>query len=300
MKAIYTFLLLSLVPGVIFAAQPTGRYALAIEKMKELNKQHPDISQLINLGKNDEGVDIIGMRVSTTPRVIDNRKIGQLVVATHHGNEGKSTTLALYFLARLLRRFESGQLYTHNLGAMEWTIIPVLNVSGFNANSRHEHGVDPNRDYPGPCTSSPGGRLASVRSLMNLLKVRTFAGAVTIHGYIGTLTFPWGVSTDNTHTHDHNFYASVVGKAAQLNGYRSGTSTDLIYSATGTFEDYVYWKHGSWSLLVELATGNSGDIEATAKSVEYFFNGIDSSPSTKNQLTGSCTRQHRRPDLGIE
>ena len=130
-------------PGVIFAAQPTGRYALAIEKMKELNKQHPDISQLINLGKNDEGVDIIGMRVSTTPRVIDNRKIGQLVVATHHGNEGKSTTLALYFLARLLRRFESGQLYTHNLGAMEWTIIPVLNVSGFNANSRHEHGVDP-------------------------------------------------------------------------------------------------------------------------------------------------------------
>ncbi len=274
----------------VFGAPPTGRYKTALDALQKLQQQHPNTSALINIGTNDEGTDIIGLRVSVTPNQVDPRKIGHLLVATHHGNELKATDFALAFTQDLLRRYDSRALYSSRLADIEWTIIPVLNVSGYNVATRHENGHDSNRDYPGPCLSGPGGQVKSIQLMMNFLKSRTFAASVTVHGYIGTLTFPWGVNTTNTHSHDHNAYDRIFAQAASFNSYRYGTSTDLIYSAEGTFEDYVYWKHGIWSLLLELRDGSVSDIKASVPAVQTFFDQVDSSASTKNQMTGTCNK----------
>lgn len=283
----------------LFAAPPTGKYETAVEQMRVLQSQFPSYSSLFSIGENDEGTEIIAMRVSLTPNMMDPDKIGQLIVATHHGNEGHSTTYALRFLERLLEKYSGPELFEGRLTETEWTIIPVLNISGYNANRRQEYGIDPNRDYPGPCISNPGGRLKSSRTVMKFLTTRIFTGTITVHGYIGTLTYPWGISLNNTHTLDHNQYVKITSKAAEYNGYRYGTSTDIVYPANGTYEDYVYWKYGIWSLLVELRTGSSSDIEDTVDATEVFFDELDSSPSTSNQMTGQCVRPWK-PDLHIE
>ena len=76
-------------------------------------------------------------------------------------------------------------------------------------------------------------------------------------------------------------------------------SIDAIYPANGTFEDYVYWKHGSWSNLLELRNGSAKDVAATVPAVAKFFELIDSTPSSKNQFQANCTRV-QGPDLRRE
>jgi len=290
MRSIRLFVVTFGLAAMAFAAAPTGKYKTALDALQQLQKAYPDKSALINLGANDEGVDIIGIRISATPTQMDPRKIGHLVVSTHHGNEQRATDFTLALTQDLLKRYSSRDFYSSKLPDIEWTIIPVLNVSGYNANTRYEHGYDSNRDYPGPCIGGAGGKVRSIALMMNLLKTRTFAASATIHGYVGTMTFPWGVNTTNTHSNDHNAYDKLFASAASYNGYRYGTSTDLIYSAEGTFEDYVYWKHGIWSLLLEMRDGGASDIKSSVPAVEAFFDQVDSSPSTKNQMTGSCQK----------
>lgn len=276
----------------LLSAQASN-YQNIVDKLQAIEVSHSTVAKTFSIGRNDDGNDIAAIRVSVSPLEANPAKVAHLIVATHHGNETKAPYLALQFLENLVSRFESDEILRGNLGDTEWTIVPVLNISGFNTNSRYEHGLDPNRDYPGPCNPASGGRLGSIRTLMNHMASRIYAGTITIHGYIGTLTYPWGVDVDNTHTLDHNLFESATAKAAQINHYRYGTSTDIVYPALGTYEDYAYWKHGLWSLLVELESGSNSDLRYTANALAVYFDAIDSSPSVNNQLTGNCIRSGR-------
>ena len=297
MRLIFTLILAT--SSILDAAPPTGRYKDVIDKMKMLSAKYPQFTSVFSLGQNDDSVDILAMRISVTPTAVDPKKVGHLLVSTHHGNESATPVFTLYFTEELLKRYASHELFRTNLSDTEWTIIPVLNISGFNANNRQEHGYDPNRDYPGPCTTQTGGKLKSISLLIKHLQSRVYTGSLTVHGYYGSLTYPWGVSTANTHSLDHNAFEKIVSKATSLNGYVFGTSTDVIYPCDGSFEDYTYWKHGIWSLLLELKTGSQTDIPPTASAVAAYFDQIDSTPSSKNQMTGQCTRA-RKPDLHNE
>jgi len=290
MRTFINFLISVSLLSFTATASAKDRYSAILEKLQALQKSHPSITSLFSIGKNDDGIDIMAIRVSTRPEVMDVKKIGHLIVGTHHGNELAAADLSMDFLESLLNRYQSAELYRGNLADLEWTVVPVLNISGYNQGNRHEHGQDPNRDYPGPCIQATGGRLASIKSAMALLASRPFTGTATLHGYIGTLTYPWGISVENTHTQDHNRFAEITAKAAELNGYRHGTSTDLIYPCDGSFEDYAYWKHGAWSLLVELRNGTSQDVKDTTLAMEKYFEQLDSSPSNHHAMESNCYR----------
>jgi len=282
-------------------AAPTGRYKDVVDKMTSLQQQYASISSMFSIGQNDDGVDIYAMRISLTPAKIDPSKVGYLVVGTHHGNELYAATFTVEFLQSVLARYTSSELVHSTLPETEWTFVPVLNVSGYNADDRYEHGQDPNRDYPGPCISAAGGKLKSIRLMMNLLDTRIFTGSLTVHGYLGGLTYPWGVDVSDTHTKDQNLYDSLFSKAAALNGYRYGTSTDVVYPCDGAFEDYVYWKKGIYSMLLELVSGSDQDRADTLKATTLYFDSLEASPSVSNQFTTQCRSQHeRRPDPHLE
>jgi hypothetical protein len=281
------------------ATPPADRYETVVNEVTSLQAQFPDTSRIFSIGKNDEGTEMIAIRISTTPAIADPKKIAHVIVATHHGNESACPVFASHFTKKLLERYRSSELYRGNLADTEWTVIPVLNISGYNKYRREERGMDPNRDYPGLCNSFSGGRLKSIRTLMDYLKSRVFVGSVTVHGYVGSLTYPWGVDAYDTHTLDHNLFDSITEKAAALNGYKYGTSTDIVYPADNTYEDYAYYKHGLWSLLLELRNGSSNDVQTTTEALFTYFDALDSSPSLKNQFTSQCKRD-RRPDLHME
>lgn len=290
-----------LTQSVVAATPPTGKYKVIVDKMQALQAQYPDYSTIFSLGQNDEGTEILGMRISINPHMVDPSKVGHIVVATHHGNEGACPPFTAYFIEQLLKRYASQELFRSSLAEQEWTIIPVLNVTGYNSNNRYEYGRDPNRDYPGPCNGQTGGNLKSIKLLQQFLTTRIFTGSLTVHGYVGALTYPWGVDADDVHTQDHNQFDQITKKAAAINGYRYGTSTDVVYPADNTYEDYAYWKHGMWSLLLEMRNGSQSDIESTTEATFEYFNQLESSPSLKNQFTGHCSRgANKRVDLHLE
>lgn len=278
-----------------FGAPATGRYKAIVDQMNDLHARYPQITHIYSIGQNDDGVDLMAMRVSRNPQAIDGNKVGHLMVSTHHGNELAAPTFTMKFIDDLLARYG----HEAKLDDTEWTIVPVLNVSGYNANQRQEHGLDPNRDYANPCTMHPGGKLKSIKLVMDLAKARVYSGSVTVHGYDGSLTYPWGLYTNQTHTQDHNQFDQIFSKAAQFNGYRVGTAADVVYPANGCYEDWVYWKYGMWSLLLELSSGSTSDINSTSKAIAAFYDQLNSSPSDKNQFLGKCTA-HRGPDLRVE
>jgi Zinc carboxypeptidase len=287
-----------MVSFTLAAAPPTGRYKQIVDQMNTLQTQYPTLAHVYSIGQNDDGVDIFALRISTTPNELDPKKVGHILVGTHHGNESAAATFVMRFSQRLLTRYGSKEIFEGNLGDLEWTVVPVLNISGYNANNRYEHGYDPNRDYPGPCTSDPGGHLKSIRMMMELMGKRIYSGSVTVHGYIGVLAYPWGMELTNTHTHDDNLFAQITQKAARINGYQAGISTDIIYPADGCYEDHAYLKYGMWSLLVELKDGSESDLASTVNAIETYYGELDSSPSTHNQLTGQCG--HSKGDLKMD
>jgi carboxypeptidase T len=275
------------------------RYQTILSRMEALQAKYPDSAEMFSIGANDDGVEIKGIRISTTPKQMDPKKVAHVLVGTHHGNELGAAEFSMKFVEDLLNRYHSDELYKGKLNDLEWAIIPVLNISGYNAANRYEHGVDPNRDYPGPCVHVSGAKLKSIQNLINFIGQRTYVGSLTVHGYVGALTYPWGVSTSNTHTADHNTFAKITEKAAEHNGYQVGTSTDVVYPCDGSYEDYAYWKHGMWSLLLELKNGDVTDIQNTSLAIASYYDQLDSTPSTHHDLNGECGRS-RKPDLHNE
>jgi hypothetical protein len=294
--------------GLLFSAfvsapaLAVSNYDKIVTQMRALETQYPAYAKVYSIGQNDDGIDILAMRVSVTPDKLDTAKVGHLVVGTHHGNEIYAPAFTMFFLRDLIQRYAATPT-ADSLKTREYTIVPVLNIDGYNHDTREEHNVDPNRDYPSPCLTQQGGSLKSIRLAMGLFDVRSYVGTVTVHGYDGSLSYPWGIEADSYTSKDQDKFAAMFEKAVEHNHYRAGTSGDMIYPANGTFEDWTYWKHGAWSMLIELRDGAPDDIADTTRAVATYFDELDSSPLTSvpsdaNQFLAQCERRHNaRPRL---
>src|SRR4051812_6300362 len=80
---------------------PLSRYANVVRKLKELQYSHARFAHTFTLGTNDDGADILALRISTTPMHTDPAKVGFLLVSAHHGNELATPDFALHFTEEL-------------------------------------------------------------------------------------------------------------------------------------------------------------------------------------------------------
>ena len=88
-----------------------------------------------------------GYKISHTPMY---QKPKALIIAVQHGNERASANYVVDFIKRLLTDPELNSIAS----AFEWHIVPIVNVWGFNHNTRknapteeNPNGYDINRDY---------------------------------------------------------------------------------------------------------------------------------------------------------
>jgi carboxypeptidase T len=263
---------------IVLVVALTGVQAIAADydrilaKLTEISKR-PNTA-LFALGKNDQGQDIVGVIIGDAATA----KVKHLVVGTHHGNERAAAEVPLHFADQVLTNFDPAVLYY---------VIPVLNISGYNANRRQETGPDQqthdaNRDYEDACMVKQDFVLKSTHLIADFMDKEDIVSAVSVHGYVGTFTFPWGMHVDSFKTLDHSLLVDWAKKAAKVNGYRTGTHGDIVYPAEGSFEDYAYFKHGIWSFLMEIRSPSS-DLKKDALSLVEFFK---NSPSERSRNQG--------------
>lgn len=250
---------------VTFTSLTPSNYDQISDGLQRLAQQFAATSQLIEVGKNDSGVMIYGLRIGNGP-------IRDLIVATHHGNEYGSTAVAMG---------AAESLAGNPIAGHTTFVIPVINVSGYNRRDRYEDSRDPNRDYPGPCATSGPFKLKSTKALADFVAVQNITASATLHTYSPAVLYPWGMSTQDLKTEYESTFVGLTKDATVESGYQIGNSAEVLYAADGTFEDYAFWKHGIWSLLFEMGSSHSPDSDSIKRMVE------DNVPGLRRFLTNA-------------
>lgn len=219
--------------------------------LRQIQQRFPQKTEIFSIGTSGTGDQIEGIKIGDGP-------VHNLIVATHHGNEYGSTEVALYSALNLAENPIPGKTVY---------VLPVLNISGFNRNSRNEsivgtggsyaNSADANRDYPGPCGTEGPFRLKSTKALADFVADQNIVASATLHSFYPAVVYPWGLSSPDLSTPHEKMFKSLAQWATEWSGYAVGNSTQVIYPADGTFEDYAYWKHGVWSMLFELGKTHS-------------------------------------------
>ncbi|MFN8847689.1 MAG: M14 family metallopeptidase [Bdellovibrionales bacterium] len=259
-------------------------YEQVVQALQKIEAENPNTSRLIQVGISDSGQPIVGIQIGRGGKA-------NLLVATHHGNEYGSTAVAVAAANAFAQAPLQGQtLY----------VIPVLNISGYNSRNRFERNsrgqsFDPNRDYTGPCKSGPTFNLKSTLSLAKFVDQAQIVTSATLHTYMPGVLYPWGLSTRDVMTADTEEYIRLGKAAAAQSGYTVGNSTELLYAADGTFEDFAYWQFGVWSLLFEMGTTHNPNenqikemIRGNLPGFRRYFLESPSTRSTNHAFTGRC------------
>lgn len=260
-----------------------SNYDKVTATLAQINQANPGTTKLISIGVSDKGVPIQAIQIGNGP-------VNSLIVSTHHGNEYGSTAVALGVADSLAKAPIEGQTVF---------IVPVLNISGYNALNRYESGVkgsfDPNRDYPGPCVSGSSYNLKSTKALSDFLVEKDIQISATLHTYFPAVVYPWGISTHDLSTPYDSAYIQLVKDATVESNYQTGNNTEVLYPADGTFEDYAYWKHGIWSLLFELGFSHSPNqsevktmVDANVPGIRRFLSNSPKQRVAIHNFTGRC------------
>ncbi|OFZ21882.1 MAG: hypothetical protein A2X94_02965 [Bdellovibrionales bacterium GWB1_55_8] len=251
--------------------------------LRQLESSYPLNAEVVAIGQADGGQMIEALKIGSGA-------VKHLVVATHHGNEYGSTEVAKSFAASLAESPVAGQTIY---------VIPVLNTAGFDSRSRREPAggrtYDPNRDYPNPCGSEGPFRLKSTAALARFVEQEGIVAVATLHTYSPAVVYPWGMGRGNLSTHYDPIFEQLAVAATVESRYEVGNSAEVIYPANGTFEDYVYWKHGVWSLLFEVGRSHSpGDkevadmIRVNVPGLRRMFEQAPRERAERHEFEGQC------------
>lgn len=244
------------------ARPQTDKYPDVQKFMRELVQKHPESTQLFELGGSDSGQVIEGLRIGNGPTK-------HLVVATHHGNEYGSTEVA---------RGVAASLAASPLKGLTVFVVPVLNIHGYNTRRRVEDVgpkmYDANRDYPGPCGTEGPFKLKSTSALAAFLEKEQIVAAATLHTRHPAVVWPWGFATKDLVPPQLDLFRMLAQAATVESKYMIGNSTEVLYPAPGTFEDYAFWRHGVWTLLFELGRTHKPHDGEVAEMVRVNVPGI--------------------------
>ncbi|HTL12049.1 MAG TPA: M14 family zinc carboxypeptidase [Bdellovibrionota bacterium] len=292
------FLAVGLLGALALLASVPAHAAVEYDRVvTALNQLVHDFPQQVSpfvLGTNDQGQAIQGIRIeAATPPAAAAARTNSLLVGTHHGNERLSADVSLTTARKIAQALANPALESSkSLIDQVFYVIPVLNIGGFNRNNRYENTasgktIDPNRDYPDACVKEKANfQLKDTKLLADFVTSHGIVATITVHGYLGTFTYPWGINTDNTRSPDDAAYEAIANEAVQIDGYRTGTHTDVLYATAGAYEDWVYDTQGLWVMLMELA--NSPDLDRDSDAMIKFFELAPRSRSQNHVNLGHC------------
>ena len=278
------FMICMLASQVFAGDVNTKKYSDVKVFLHELERTHPGVVHNVIVGPSDSGEVIEGV-------MIGHGAVHNLVVGTHHGNEYGSTEVAMAFATSVA---------DHPIADQTIYVIPVLNISGYNAKQRDERDAkgiyrDPNRDYPGPCGSEGPHHLKSTASLAKFIIQENIVSSATLHTYYPAVVYPWGLSTYDVITPYDDLFKTMVINATEVSKYTIGNSAQIIYPANGCYEDYSFWKSGVWSILFELGHSHNptqADInEMIRVNVPGIRKMLELAPHDKavnHEFTGRC------------
>ncbi len=239
--------------------------------MNELVSRYPGQASMVNVGSTLEGNTIWGLRI--TNDAVAGSKPAVVFFGAEHAREWIASTVPSYVAIHLLESYGSDPAVTDLVDNIEFFLIPVMNVDGFDYtwtndrlwrknrrnNGDGSYGVDLNRNwaegwatggssstpsditYHGPSPFSEPETQVMRDFFINHGNVRA---QVDIHSYSQLMLWPYGY-TDDLPVDQDTYYE--VGMAMQslthaVHGitYEAGPIFSTIYQAGGGSLDWTY------------------------------------------------------------
>jgi len=252
--------------------------------MNDLASTHPDLAEVVSLGKSLEGRDMWALHI-TGP---GDNKPGVLYHGCIHASEWFTSPIVVYTAEYLLTNYETEPTVRMLVDNVEWFMMPILNVDGYvytwttdrwwrknrRDNGDGTFGVDLNRNWGrgwgvGPTAlGDPGSNMyrgPAPFSEPETQVVRDFLLAnpnirsyLDVHIFGGFLGSPWAYISQDTP--DEPTFAMVGEEMAERiravigTEYRTGPMYEIMGGGTvgGLAIDWVYGDAGRWSYLAEL------------------------------------------------
>jgi carboxypeptidase T len=266
------------------AFKPDTKYqnpAKVVKFLKEINAKYPSITNLYEIGKTLEGRSIYAIKISDNPGLREPEESTTLFNSMHHAREVMTPEVSVDIISYLVTNYSTNAQVKHWVDSNEIWVVPMLNMDGNNKvwtsnnmwrkNTRNNHGVDLNRNYPhlwGKCNGSSGSRNSQTyrgtapasepetQALMALVKKVRPVFDISYHSYSELVIYPYGCKGMKTET--WKVVEGVGKELGSLLNYTAGTAWEILYSADGGDIDWMYKAYQVIPFVLELNSRSQG------------------------------------------
>lgn len=262
-------------------------YAEIEKELLDLQNAHPNLAQVVDLGKSVENRSIWAIKISDNVATEeDEAKI--LFIGGHHAREWIAVDVPFLLAKHLLENYDSDSNIQNYVNNGEIWIIPLLNPDGhqysvttnrlWRKNRRNNgdgtFGVDLNRNYSfqwgGP--GSSGDTFSEIyrgsepfsepetKIIRDFAAQHDFVALLSYHNFSQLVLYPWGYTSQSAPDESllHQLAQTMADSIFNVHGktYVAEQSSDL-YLASGDATDWLYGETQAPSYTIELRPASS-------------------------------------------
>ncbi|MFQ5590788.1 MAG: M14 family zinc carboxypeptidase [Phycisphaerae bacterium] len=229
---------------------------------------YPQLCQRVYLGTTYQGRQMWALSITDNVGVEEDEPEFRFI-STMHGDEVTGVELCLNLIDYLTSNYGIVPRVTNIVDSIELWIVPCMNPDGFVLHTRYNAaGVDLNRDFPDPYTSSDNttiGRAPETANIMNWAFGRTFTLAANYHGGALVVNYPFDTNSSGssvyTPTPDDDLFIWISEEYSQHNlpmwnspffthGVTNGADW---YAINGGMQDWSYVYMGCNEVTIEVS-----------------------------------------------
>ncbi|XP_047720852.1 carboxypeptidase B2 [Prionailurus viverrinus] len=251
-----------------------------------ITENYPDMVEKIHIGSSYEKYPLYVLKVS---RKEQRAKNAIWIDCGIHAREWISPAFCLWFIGYVTQFYGKETLYTSLLTQMDFYVMPVVNVDGYDFTwkknrmwrknrSFHENnrciGTDLNRNFASKHWCEEGASSFScsetycgpypesepeVKAMANFLRknINHIKAYISMHSYSQKIVFPYSYNRSKTKDHEElSLVASEAVRAIENTNrntrYTHGSGSESLYLAPGGSDDWIYDLGIKYSFTIEL------------------------------------------------
>ncbi|XP_043434907.1 carboxypeptidase B2 [Prionailurus bengalensis] len=251
-----------------------------------ITENYPDMVEKIHIGSSYEKYPLYVLKVS---RKEQRAKNAIWIDCGIHAREWIAPAFCLWFIGYVTQFYGKETLYTSLLTQMDFYVMPVVNVDGYDFTwkknrmwrknrSFHENnrciGTDLNRNFASKHWCEEGASSFScsetycgpypesepeVKAMANFLRknINHIKAYISMHSYSQKIVFPYSYNRSKTKDHEElSLVASEAVRAIENTNrntrYTHGSGSESLYLAPGGSDDWIYDLGIKYSFTIEL------------------------------------------------
>jgi len=265
-----------------------------VAQLKDLHAAYPQITQLIEIGKSNDGRPLLVLKISDNAAV-DETEPEFKYISSMHGDEITGREVMVALAQKILKEYSVNPEMKELVDSTEIYILASMNPDGSYRRQRgNANYADLNRDFPDFSTNdnqdNPAGREIETQHIMNFQKSRQFALSTNFHGGAEVMNYAWDTIPDRHPFHDllieialdySNKALYIKNNGEFENGITNGYAW---YEVNGGMQDWSYYWYNDLQFTVELSTAKwpsyskipyyiEQNMEALVSQIRYIHQG---------------------------